>query len=98
MPITATASPILTTVQGAPSRVASPQEIRRLHPEMELLAKDIEELSRQLNRLKQQLSTVAPDVSVVPSGFSGVITVRNSAGTGTSTITVVDGLVTAYAP
>lgn len=98
MPINVTTAPILSSAEGAPSRVASPQEIRRVSPKNELLAKDIEELSRQLNRLKQQLASTSPDVTVTSTGFTGIITVRNAAGTGTSMITVVDGLITAYSP
>jgi hypothetical protein len=39
-----------------------------------------------------------PNPTFGVSGFTGSIVVRNAAGTGTSTITVVDGRITAYVP
>ena len=98
MPITATAGTIYPKGTASPSRVSGPVAIRNNYPNLEAVAKDLESLSKRINAIVKQLSTVAPTITVNATGFSGIMTFRNAAGTGVSTVTITDGQVTAYVP
>lgn len=101
MPITASATTIYPKSKGVPSRTSAASVAIRncsIARELEPAAKEFEKLSLQIDAIVQALATIAPQITVNATGFSGTITVRNAAGTGTSAITVVDGQITAYAP
>jgi len=84
------------------TQVTSPDAIRNGGEFRFMLAKDLDDLAYNLNTLQAQVRTLTSNLTsaqtAIVSGFTGSVTVRNSAGTGTSTLVFQNGILTSYTP
>ena len=102
MATSVTVAPLIKPGTPSPSRVNAPASIRgqagvKLFGSSlaNSIAGDLEGLSAAINSLFTALQA-SPGVTV--TGFTGDVTVRNSAGTGTSTIKIVNGRIMDFIP
>lgn len=84
--------------------MSSPTEIRALPALPNSLAIDLDNITKTVNGLALQVASVASAASAAAAaiagltGFTGVATVRNAAGDGTSSFTILNGLITQFTP
>lgn len=84
--------------------MSSPTEIRALPVLPNSLALDLDNIAKTVNALAQQAAATAAAAAAAAAAiaalttFSGVATVRNAAGDGTSSFTILNGLITLFTP